>query len=139
MKNLTIAGIRIVLFLLFPYWVALFVGTHIPNPELPDIDNIDKFLHATAYAGLSFLLVWAIPRRTAKSAVRYLLAGIVAIAYASIDELTQIPVGRTADWDDWYADLFGIAIGLASFAVARKIYKVIRHRRQNRLASVTTV
>jgi VanZ family protein len=38
-----------------------------------------------------------------------------------VDELTQIPVGRTADWGDFSADLFGILIGIIVYVVMRGI------------------
>lgn len=79
----------------------------------------DKVLHVGAFAGLAFLMAWAIPTNMRKLYKNTLLAAFVAIVYAGLDELLQIPVGRTADWSDFYADCFGIGIGLLAYTLAR--------------------
>jgi hypothetical protein len=57
MISSTINGIRIASVCLIGYWLALFVGTHLPAriPDMPGA-NDDKILHVIAFAGLSFLL-----------------------------------------------------------------------------------
>lgn len=51
----------------------------------------------------------------------HLIAVFAVLAvYAAIDELTQIPVGRTGSVNDWLADVVGAAIGLVLFAVFRR-------------------
>ena len=108
------------------YWVALFVGTHIPRaPSIP-LDQGDKLMHAGAYAMLTLLagVCWSAWRGSLGLRVLVLLAGALAI-YAALDELTQIPVGRDGDWRDWLADVFGIACGI----VALLLLQLIRNRR----------
>ena len=116
----TIYGLRWAIIALSVYWVLLFIGTHIPARHLVQIRANDKFLHAGAFAGLSFLLAWAIPTRKVRS-INVLIALFVTIVYAGIDELLQIPVGRTADWLDFYADIAGITMGLSIYILGRAI------------------
>ena len=116
----TIHGLRIAIVALFVYWVLLFIGTHMPaNRLLASMHQSDKVLHFGAFAGLSFLMAWAIPTNMHKLYRNTLLAAFVTVAYAGLDELLQIPVGRTADWKDFYADCIGIGIGLLAYTLAR--------------------
>ena len=93
------------------YWLAMFVGTHLPNPELligPVVS--DKTLHFGAY----FVLAGMLAIRTQllhgdfrrSSAVR--IVGLLTV-YAAIDELLQaLPqINRHADWWDGVADIAG--------------------------------
>lgn len=117
----TIYGLRWAVLFLSLYWIALFIGTHIPpGPIVRQIGANDKLLHAGAYTGLSFLLAWAIPTRPNR-AYNVILAGIICVGYAGIDELLQIPVGRTADWNDFYADILGVIMGLSIYVLGRQI------------------
>lgn len=81
----------------------------------------DKFLHVGAFGGLAFLLAWAVPTNPRRKSLNVVLAAGIGVAYAAIDELTQIPVGRTADWADFSADLFGILTGLVVYVAMREI------------------
>ena len=118
----TINGLRIAIVALAGYWVLLFIGTHIPaNRLLAQLHQSDKVLHTCAYAGLAFLMAWAIPTNMSKLHQNTLLAALVSVAYAGLDELLQIPVGRTADWKDFYADCVGICMGLSAYTIARAI------------------
>jgi VanZ family protein len=38
---------------------------------------------------------------------------VLILTYATLDELLQIPVGRSAEWGDWLADGVGAALGIA--------------------------
>jgi VanZ family protein len=116
----TIYGLRWAIIALAVYWVLLFIGTHIPARYLSQIRANDKLLHAGAFAGLSFLVAWAIPTRKVRS-INVLIALFVTIVYAGLDELLQIPVGRTADWLDFYADIAGITMGLSFYVLGRSI------------------
>ncbi len=118
----TINGLRIAIVALFSYWVLLFIGTHIPsNKLLALMHQSDKVLHLCAFAGLAFLMAWAIPTNMRKLYRNTLLAAFVTVVYAGLDELLQIPVGRTADWKDFYADCFGIGIGLLIYTFVRAL------------------
>ena len=119
----TINGIRIAIVALLIYWVLLFIGTHIPpnSKLLAKVHENDKAFHALAFAGLSFLMAWAIPTDRARLHKNTLLAAFVAVVYAAMDELLQIPVGRSADWKDFAADCIGILTGLTVYTIARAI------------------
>ena len=108
---------RIAQGLLLAYWLLLFTATHIPlsaqqSGYLPG----DKFLHAGAYAVLSFLFMAAVlctRRRT--SWLVALMVFAVVVTYGAIDERTQSLVGRHASLTDWYADVLGAAMGVLIF------------------------
>jgi len=118
----TINGLRIAIVALAGYWVLLFIGTHIPaNRLLAQLHQSDKVLHTCAFAGLAFLMAWAIPTNMRKLHQNTLIAALVSVVYAGLDELLQIPVGRNADWYDFYADCFGICLGLSAYTIARAI------------------
>ncbi len=112
-------GIRGVLVV---YWCLMFLGTHAPKVPDPLEKVSDKTLHFLAYCGLYLLLVIdAATRRR----VTWRLLGAYALlcaVYGIADELLQIPVGRSADVRDWFADMRGVAAGAGVVAVARWLY-----------------
>jgi VanZ family protein len=104
------------------YWIALFVATHVPRLEPPlSLPHGDKWLHATAFAGLTLLLAlaWSLRR---PFAWRSWLAVLALLAvYAALDEITQSLVGRNTDAADWLADVVGIVVGLTIFLAGRAL------------------
>ena len=98
------------------YWTALFIGTHVPVPSGALPGGSDKVIHFLAYTGLACLLgLWRGPKKWASSFV------ILSI-FAIIDELLQIPVGRSCDLADAIADWLGTATGgLAAWWIHREI------------------
>jgi VanZ family protein len=115
----TVYGLRWAVVLLSAYWLLLFIGTHLPpNQVMSQIRANDKLLHASAFAGLSFLVAWAIPTKRNRW-INVFAAIAVCVAYAAVDELLQIPVGRTADWLDFAADLLGIVMGISIYVLGR--------------------
>jgi VanZ family protein len=99
----------ICLILLCIYWAGLFVMTHLPPGRLPVVPVTDKTEHFTSYAVLAIgLLICLSLLRGARVGWAVLVLGI-CMAYGAIDEWTQIPVGRTCDIADWYADTSGAA------------------------------
>jgi len=121
----TIYGIRIAFVALGLYWIALTTATHLPPKVVKAVRGFslwnDKTMHFTAFAGLAFLLAWAIPTRAQKRFQNVVVAGLIGVVYALIDEVTQIPVGRTFDWADLLADFFGILTGLLSYVILREL------------------
>ena len=72
-------------------------------------------LHVMVFGAWSFLCVragWFGRRHSARNVV---LSGGVSIVYAAVDEATQAieALHRHARWDDFGANLFGVAVGLA--------------------------
>lgn len=95
------------------YWIFLFLATHLPRLRLGGPPQSDKLLHFVAFATLAFLF-W----RCCESACRALGARFVwtalplLIVYAGLDEYLQQFVGRGSDWEDFGADVAGIALTL---------------------------
>ena len=103
------------------YWIAIFIGTHIPGPAVPHLAN-DKLMHFGAFGGLAFLVAWALPTREGQAHIRGLITLTLIIGYAMIDEITQnfIP-GRTCSLGDFIADAIGAVMGLTAYFVTKAI------------------
>jgi VanZ family protein len=104
------------------YWLALFVGTHIPNnvPLLPS-DGADKLAHFAAFALLATLLATTWQLAAGHLTARHLVVvWIVVVLYAAFDEWTQTPVGRDANIWDWTTDTLGALFALTLFAWLRR-------------------
>jgi len=100
-------------------WAALIVlGTSWPNPQVPQVGEGDKVVHAFFYGVLGWLVARAL--RTG-AATRLLAAFAALVAFAALDEWHQgfIP-GRSASVGDLAADAAGIAIGLLLLAARRR-------------------
>lgn len=104
---------RLASVVLLAYWALIFVGTHLPSARMPSLHASDKLCHFLAFAGLTFLLCWAIPSSRVSWGKILVLAGAIALTYAMLDEWSQqfIP-GRTSDIWDVAADAVGIALGI---------------------------
>ena len=108
---------------LLGWWVLIFTATHTPIPPPAGEAAVpDKSIHFGMYAVLGALLVlwegWRVPltwRRCGAS------LGILA-GYAVVDELLQIPVGRSAEWLDGAADLLGGTAGVSIAAFAQWLW-----------------
>lgn len=107
------------------YACLLFTLTHWPRLELPTdaIPRPDLFAHLAAFALWTFLCLrsaWFGPRASARN---FVLGALACLAYAALDELTQaIPIfQRDCAWDDFAADLLGVGLGLAAFALLTAI------------------
>jgi VanZ family protein len=115
---------RISLAVLAVYWIALFVGTHVPRLQPPPpLAQSDKWLHFTAFAVLSALFAWNWSLRAAFGWRERLAAVAILAVYGALDEFTQSYVSRDANIHDWYADLAGILVGLAALVVARRLFR----------------
>ena len=100
--------------LLVCYWLALFLGTHMPHPPQSIVAS-DKSLHFAAYAGLAFLVSSNWLLRRALDWRQRIRIFVLLAAFGVIDEITQIPVGRQCDLFDWIADVLGILAGSLLF------------------------
>lgn len=103
--------------LFLAYVLVLLLMTHWPRLEIPadEIPRPDLLVHVTAFALWTFLCARAAWFGPAGSARNLALAGLVALAYAAIDESSQaIPfVQRHCSWDDFAANTIGVGAGLA--------------------------
>ena len=124
--------------MLAAYWTFLFASTHVPLPKDALPANSDKAAHFVAYAGLSFLLGLWLSLRGPMTIGGYVFVLAVAAAYGAVDELTQIPVGRTGDVWDWVADCVGGGLGLAALLIAQGAIAQLRLRQSARSADPTT-
>jgi VanZ family protein len=115
------------------YWLALFVGTHIPNladhgaPEMND-----KAAHYLGYTGLSFLLSMVVMRRShwSRRTAGLIVAGVMF--YGVADELLQIPIpGRSADLWDWICDCLGAISGIILFRIVQKMLAMYQESRRH--------
>lgn len=103
------------------YWVAMFIGTHIPQ-QLPNLDVgfFDKVVHFAAYLGLTLLFALCWQTFGGHLTLRhYIVIAIVVIAYGAIDEILQSYVHRDCNFYDWLADILGTLTGLNIFHYGR--------------------
>lgn len=114
-------ALRIASVCLILYWLAIFIGTHIPGSSVPKLGN-DKILHFGAFGGLAFLVAWALPTREGRAHIQGLITLGLIVGYAMIDELTQyfIP-GRNCSLGDFIADAIGAVIGLTAYFLCKAL------------------
>ncbi len=101
------------------YAIAIFIGSAIPGPNLPEAvqEVSDKILHGTEYGIFGFIVYRALAgQRRWPAIARHAVVGacIAVCLYGASDEVHQwfVP-GRIADVLDWLADTAGGAAGVA--------------------------
>ncbi len=96
-----------------------------PGDKVPSVGVSDKILHTLAFAGLSFLLAWTLPKWGQGLSHVGWAAGI-AFIYACIDELTQMLIpSRSCDLWDLLADSVGIACGITCYLILRRLLQQV--------------
>ena len=75
------------------------------NQPPPGSDGTDKVVHLIAFAALAFPLA-----RTGRIGLIPVVVG--ASAFGGLIELIQPSFGRSADMQDWIADIAGVALGI---------------------------
>lgn len=101
------------------FW-SLVCGTVIlsllPVERLPQAADVwDKAQHALGFAGLAFLGLQVGGRRPLTTLVALALLGVFI-------ELAQHVSGwRQGDWQDWVADVIGLALGWQALGLARYV------------------
>lgn len=106
------------------YFAILFIATHIPIPSSPGASTtFDKWFHFGGYAVLTILVLagWELTIG-ALQPKHYFAVWLVGTLYGAIDEITQIPVSRTCDVNDWAADVLGIVMGMLVYRLARALF-----------------
>ena len=88
------------------------------NQPPPGPDGSDKVVHLIAFAALAFPLA-----RTGRFGLIPVFVG--ASAFGGIIELIQPSFGRSADMQDWIADIAGVGLGI----VLALLYRRFRQHR----------
>ncbi|MDP1660882.1 MAG: VanZ family protein [Phycisphaerales bacterium] len=108
--------------LFWAYWLVLTIALLWPNLTAPEvIPRPDLVVHGVAFGLFSLLLCIWNPAGSARRVHVATLAFVAGIAYGGATELLQsIPaLKRSAAWDDWGADVFGVVCGLVVYALIR--------------------
>ena len=80
----------------------------------PAPDGSDKLVHLAAFAALAFPLA-----RTGRFGLVPVF--VAASAFGGIIELIQPSFGRSADIQDWIADILGVILGIVCALAYRKL------------------
>ena len=100
------------------YAIVVVALSSFPGIRLPEVGSgaLDKIVHFAQYAVLGFLVSrgWGPWRTGGAAGFMAWLPVMILLAFAGADEYHQhwIP-GRVPEWQDWTADILGIAIGFA--------------------------
>lgn len=86
------------------------------NQPPPAPDRTDKLVHLIAFAALTFPLA-----RTGRIGLIPVFVG--ASAFGGLIERIQPSFGRSADMQDWIADITGVALGIVLALLYRKLRK----------------
>ncbi len=86
------------------------------NQAPPGLDGSDKLVHLIAFAALAFPLA-----RTGRIGLLPVFIG--ASAFGGIIEVIQPSFGRSADMQDWIADIAGVALGIILAILYRRLRK----------------
>ena len=86
------------------------------NQPPPAPDGTDKLVHLIAFASLAFPLA-----RTGRIGLVPVFVG--ASVYGGFIEVIQPSFGRSADMQDWIADMAGVALGIALALLYRRLRK----------------
>lgn len=124
----TAAYRRTVIAALTCYWLAMFIGTHMPEPPRIEQNLNDKYLHFGASLVLAFLICLTASRNGALSRRKGLLIGTLVSAYGIFDETTQLLVDRDCDVLDWVADTAGAIAGVLCYSIAYRWWMARRNR-----------
>ena len=84
------------------------------NQPPPGPDGRDKIVHLIAFAALAFPLA-----RTGRFGLIPVFVG--ASAFGGLIELIQPSFGRSADMQDWIADIAGVGLGIMLALLYRRL------------------
>ena len=86
------------------------------NQPPPAPEGSDKFVHLIAFAALAFPLA-----RTGRFGLIPVFVG--ASVFGGLIELIQPSFGRSADMQDWIADIAGVGFGIVLALLYRRLRK----------------
>ncbi|GAB3776177.1 hypothetical protein GCM10028818_21370 [Spirosoma horti] len=97
--------------------VIMLIGCLTPHSELPDelVNWNDKAQHIAIFA--LFTLLWRL------AGLKLLTAALAGFVFGALIEVLQyvLPINRSADWADLFADSIGVVAGLLLVPVAQKV------------------
>jgi VanZ family protein len=97
------------------YWLGLFILTHTPVALPVILVGTDKSAHFYGYALLGVALFASLRVLGRRDPALTVL--MIGLAYGAIDEWLQIPVGRSCELNDWFADAAGVAAAVTVCAL----------------------
>jgi VanZ family protein len=112
---------RVVLGCTIAYWIGLFTLTHLPALPPAIVPANDKTAHFVGYLVLAGLLFASMRLSGRRDAAVIVLT--IGLAYGAIDEWLQIPVGRSCEMADWYADAAGVAVATVLSSGAARLLR----------------
>ena len=121
--KITIFGFRLAVVVLAAFWLLIFVGTHLPPAMVERAPRVnDKVQHFAAFFFLGTLMCYV--TTSPRWFRRFTTIGLVGMAYAAIDELTQgfVP-GRDPSFFDFLADSAGVWAAIGIYVIARYRFK----------------
>ena len=86
------------------------------NQPPPAPDGTDKIVHLIAFAVLAFPLA-----RTGRIGLTPVVVG--ASVFGGVIEIVQPSFGRSADMQDWIADIAGVVLGIVLALLYRRLRK----------------
>jgi hypothetical protein len=92
-----------------------------PLETLPSVPGTDKTHHLIAYAALMFPTALRKPDR-------WIMIGLLFIAYSGAIELLQPHVNRYGEWLDMAANTSGVICGLIVAELINRLYPAISNR-----------
>lgn len=119
--KITVLGVRLAIVLLAIYWLAIFLGTHLPATAdfTPHVN--DKAKHFWAFFLLGGLLCYV--TNSPRLFTRFLTIGVVGTVYAALDEITQgLVPGRVPDVADFLTDALGLWTAIGLYVAAKLVH-----------------
>lgn len=122
------------------YLVVLFIGTHLPAEQVETVTFSDKWLHFGAYLFLTVFVLAGWELTTGRLEPKhYFAVWLAATLFGAFDEVTQTPVGRSCDANDWLADVLGVICGLFVYrAGSHAVRRIAGRPIQPHLSAVPT-
>lgn len=97
--------------------VIMLIGCLTPHSELPDelVNWNDKAQHIAIFA--LFTLLWRL------AGLKFITAALVGFLFGALIEVLQyvLPINRSADWADLFADSIGVIVGMLLVPIAQKV------------------
>ena len=109
------------------YWILLFTLTSLPTNSVPSVGVNDKVEHFAAYFVLSFLLYFTLIFQQKSVTLKknaFLFTILFVILYGILDEVHQLLIpGRSCEFLDFFADVFGGVLGMILMKLFVKLNK----------------